>query len=167
MPKLPEKDAEQPERYAARAAWVQTAERIARAAHAGQTDKAGRPYIEHPLAVAAQLDTDEEVAAALLHDVLEDTDRTEDDLRRAGIPERVLEAVRLLTHQDGVPYLDYVRALRGNPIARRVKRADLRHNSDLSRLPSVGERERTRLARYQAAIRILEDSEEEPTDGTH
>ena len=78
--------------------------KLAYAAHAGQVDKAGMPYIFHPYEVALQVQTEEEVCVALLHDVVEDTDWTMEDLRAAGFPETVLEAVQLLTHDPAVPY---------------------------------------------------------------
>ena len=127
------------------------------AAHRGQLDKAGRPYIEHPEHVAASVYGDAAKAAAWLHDVVEDTDATVEDLRAAGISEDVLEAVALLTHERGTPYLEYVRRVKENPIARVVKLADLRHNSDLSRLPEVGKEDLRRMKRYRRAIRILEE----------
>lgn len=128
---------------------------IATDAHSGQTDKAGRPYIEHPLHVAESMETEAETCAALLHDVVEDTDWTFDDLASAGIPSDVIEALKLLTHDPSIPYLDYVRQVKSNPIAVKVKLADLRHNSNSSRLPHVTERDEERLRKYACAIAIL------------
>lgn len=136
---------------------VEIAKAIAEKAHAGQLDKAGKPYIEHPAHVAAQVQGDEAKAVAWLHDVVEDTRATFDDLLAAGISAQIVDALRLLTHDKSVPYLDYVRALKGNPLARAVKLADLHHNSDLSRLPEVTSADEERLAKYQKAIRILEE----------
>lgn len=136
-------------------ALIERAEALARTAHAGQVDKGGVPYIQHPLHVAAQMETEAEIVTALLHDVVEDTDWTIEGLGQAGYPKEILEALALLTHEDGVPYFDYVRTIKPNPLARRVKLADLAHNSDLSRLPTVGEKELRRVAKYQEAIRIL------------
>ena len=129
---------------------------IARNAHAGQTDKAGRPYIEHPLHVAESMDTEAETCAALLHDVVEDTDWTLEALADEGMPTEVIEALSLLTHDPSVDYLDYVRKLKTNPIAAKVKAADLRHNSDLTRLPNVTEKDVKRLDKYSKALAILE-----------
>lgn len=106
-------------------------------AHAGQRDKAGLPYANHPLRLAEQMSTEDETCAALLHDVMEDCGATAEDLRALGVSSVAVRAVELLTHRDGVPYLDYVRVLRANPIARRVKAADLRHNCNLARLDHV------------------------------
>lgn len=133
---------------------------IACTAHQGQVDKVGYPYIHHPLHVAEQMTDEYSCAAALLHDVVEDTDWTLAQLKEAGIPGPVLDALALLTHDDGTTYLDYVRRLRGNPIARAVKLADLRHNSDTSRLDTVTERDLSRLKRYRKAMALLTDSGE-------
>lgn len=95
--------------------------------------------------------------AALLHDVVEDTDYTFDDLQKMGFPAHILEALRLLTHDNDVPYMEYVAALKHNPIARAVKLADLRHNSDQTRVDHVDERMQQRFEKYAAAIRLLEE----------
>lgn len=130
---------------------------IAKAAHAGQTDKGGVPYIQHPLAVAEAMNSEEETAAALLHDVIEDTELTADDLLQRGVPQRVVTAVVKLTRKEGTPYLHYVEALRDDPIAVAVKMADLKQNSDLSRLGHPpGERDLKRLEKYQRALNILQ-----------
>lgn len=129
---------------------------IATKAHDGQTDKAGRPYIEHPAAVAAGVSGDVAQAVAWLHDVVEDTPLTFADLEAAGVQPEVIAPLRLLTHDKSVPYMEYVAAIKANPIAREVKLADLRHNSDLSRLPQVTEKDRERAAKYRRAIELLE-----------
>lgn len=133
--------------------------KLAYTAHAGQVDKAGMPYIFHPYEVALQVQTEEEVCAALLHDVVEDTDWTMEDLRAAGFPETVLEAVQLLTHDPAVPYLDYVRALCGNPTAVAVKRADLHHNSERTRFDADSPDIEKRLQKYAAAEAVLDEAE--------
>lgn len=114
----------------------QTAKAMALAykAHHGQLDKGGMPYINHPLHVAESMLTESETVAALLHDVVEDSILTVDDLRKRGFPNDAVEAVRLLTKVSGQNYEDYIRAVKANAIARRVKIADLRHNMDLSRI---------------------------------
>lgn len=131
------------------------------AAHGDQWDKSGLPYVIHPLHLAEQMETEEEVCAALLHDVVEDSACTLEDLRRAGFPEAVLEALQFLTRSPDTPYLDYVIRLRRNPIARRVKLADLTHNSDLARLDQVTAQDRRRVLKYRMAQAILKD---EPYD---
>lgn len=135
---------------------TQKALEIAIQAHAGQTDKAGHPYIEHPLHVAETMETEAETCAALLHDVIEDTSWSLDDLEAQGFPQDVLDALALLTHDDEVLYLAYVEALVQNPIAKKVKLADLHHNSDLSRLPQITKADEMRLKKYRQAIKILE-----------
>lgn len=134
---------------------TRTAMAIACAAHQGQVDKSGYPYIHHPLHVAEEMTDELSCAAALLHDVVEDTPWTLTQLKGAGVPDPVLEALALLTHDEATPYLDYVRRLRSNPIARAVKLADLRHNSDRSRLEQVTDRDLSRLRRYEEAAALL------------
>lgn len=128
---------------------------LAYRAHHGQFDKNGVPYVFHPFHLAEQMDTEETVTAALLHDVVEDTDYTLEDLRAMGFPDPVLEALSLLTHDPSVPYMEYVKRLKNNPIARAVKLADLTHNSDLSRLPAVTERDLERVEKYRRAKALL------------
>lgn len=125
-------------------------------AHKDQTDKGGMPYVFHPFHVAEQMQTEETVVVALLHDVVEDTDYTIDDLRAMGFPEPVTDALTLLTHAEGVPYMEYVATIKSNPIAAAVKLADLRHNSDLSRLDSVDDKTLRRVKKYQESIGYLE-----------
>lgn len=129
---------------------------IAGKAHEGQLDKAGMPYISHCQAVARQMETDEEKAVAWLHDVLEDTDWTLDDLKATGeFTENVLKAVKAMTHRQEVPYMDYVDDLKHDPIARRVKIADIKHNMDVSRLKDITEQDITRLHQYLDALASL------------
>lgn len=137
---------------------TECAMRLAYRAHNGQVDKAGVPYIFHPIHLAEQMTTEACVCVALLHDVVEDSDVTIEDIA-ALFPAEVTDAVRLLTHDENVPYLDYVRALRANPLARTVKLADLAHNSDESRLRDAVTHEpasvANRRAKYDAARAIL------------
>ena len=111
---------------------VYKAMHIAYNAHHGQLDKSGAPYIFHPIHLAEQMDDEFSCCAALLHDVVEDTEVTLDDLRK-DFPEEVVEAVRLLTHLEDVPDLEYLTAIKTNPIALKVKLADNAHNADQSR----------------------------------
>ena len=106
--------------------------KIAYAAHHGQVDKAGLPYIFHPIHLAEAMDDEISCCAALLHDVVEDTDVTMDGLAQE-FPEKVIAVLRLLTHEEGVPYFDYVRNIKANPIAVKIKLADIAHNSDQTR----------------------------------
>ena len=124
-------------------------------AHRDQWDKGGVPYVFHPIHLAEQMPDELTTAAALLHDVAEDTGWTFQDLAERGIPEPVLEALRLLTHREGIPYMEYVAALKGNRIAAAVKLADLRHNSDLTRLERVDEDTLARLEKYRATMELL------------
>ena len=124
-------------------------------AHKNQVDKSGMPYVFHPFHVAEQMTDEATTIVALLHDVVEDTDYTLEDLAAEGFGKDILEAVALMTHEDDVPYLDYVAKLKDNPIARAVKLADLAHNSDLSRIGEVDEETRERLEKYQKAIALL------------
>ena len=110
--------------------------KIAYEAHHGQVDKAGVPYIFHPLHLAETMDDEISCCAALLHDTVEDTDVTLEQLA-AEFPAEVVETVRLLTHDPDTNYHDYVRAIKGNPVAMKVKFADLDHNSDQSRFAGV------------------------------
>ncbi len=126
-------------------------------AHKEQTDKSGLPYVFHPFHLAEQMTDEETVTAALLHDVVEDTTYTFDDLLQMGFPTKVVDALRLLTHGKDVPYMDYVQALKDDPIARAVKLADLRHNSDLSRLDNPDEKALARAEKYKAAMALLEE----------
>ena len=124
-------------------------------AHRGQYDKSGLPYITHPLHVAESMETEDECVVALLHDVLEDTDTTIEDLAQIGISDRQITALKLLCHDDSVPYLDYVQEIRADPTARTVKLADLHHNSDLTRLSVVTTQDLERVEKYKQAIGML------------
>jgi len=128
---------------------------IAAMAHAGQIDKAGVPYILHRLRMMLSVDTPEARMAAVLHDVVEDTAVTLEQLRAEGFPETVLEAVETLTKRDGEDYEAFIRRVAPNPIARQVKLADLMDNSDLSRIAKPTDRDRQRIEKYQRAIDYL------------
>ena len=128
-------------------------------AHRDQLDKSGMPYVYHPFHLAEQMSDEYTTCAALLHDVAEDTEITLDDLKKEGFPDAVMKALALMTHSDDVPYLDYIRALKDDPIARKVKMADLAHNSDLSRLDAVDEKAVERVNKYKQAMLILDRAE--------
>ena len=133
---------------------------IAEEAHRGQYDKGGMPYIFHPMHLAEQMPDEFTTAIALLHDVMEDTEISETALA-AQFPSRVMTALKLLTHDKNEDYFSYVRRIRANPDALAVKLADLRHNSDESRLLSESKTPETtaRLAKYREAIRLLTGTE--------
>lgn len=124
-------------------------------AHKDQLDKTGLPYVFHPFHLAEQMDDEISTICALLHDVVEDTDTTLEDLGEMGFPKEALEALALLTHAPEVPYMDYVREISRNPIATKVKIADLKHNSDVTRLDFVDEWALKRNQKYNEALRIL------------
>ena len=111
--------------------------RFAYNAHHGQLDYNGIPYIFHPLHLAEQMDDEISCCTALLHDVVEDTSVTMAELEMEFPPE-VTDVVKLLTHPEDVPYFDYVRAIKANPIAKKVKLADIAHNSDQTRCIGSG-----------------------------
>ncbi len=128
-------------------------------AHQGQVDKTGIPYVFHPVHLAEQMETEDTTIAALLHDVVEDTQYSFSDLESMGFPASVIHALKKLTHDPAVPYLQYVAAIRPDPIARAVKLADLRHNSDLTRLDVVDDAALERVEKYRKAMEILENAE--------
>jgi (p)ppGpp synthase/HD superfamily hydrolase len=138
---------------------LEEAIRIALEAHRGQKDRAGAPYVLHPLRVMLRLRTDAERMAAVLHDVVEDTAWTLDDLRARGFPDEVLEAVDRLTHRPGEAYDAAVERAAAHPVARRVKLADVEDNLDLRRIGSVGAGDLERLERYLRAWRRLSAEE--------
>lgn len=127
-------------------------------AHKTQTDKSGLPYVFHPYHVAEQMPDEKTTIVALLHDVMEDTSYTLQDIRDLGFDKDVLDALALLTHSKGVPYMDYVVGIKENEIARTVKLADLRHNSDMTRLDEIDETALKRVEKYEAAMRLLSES---------
>lgn len=134
---------------------------IAKTAHEGQTDKGGKAYIGHPIRVAQSVDTMELKIIALLHDVLEDTPVSREDLEKAGFTQHIIETVCALTkHDDSYEgYLEYIRRLKINPMAVTVKMADLRDNMNLSRIPNPTERDYVRMEKYKKAYAILEGNE--------
>lgn len=129
--------------------------KIAFNAHRGQTDRAGIDCVNRPLHLAEQMETESETCAALLHDVVEDSDWTIEMLAAEDIPNDALEEIRLLPHREGIPYMEHVESLKDNKIARKVKLANLAHNSDLSRLPEVSEKDCARIRKYNKAIELL------------
>ncbi|HHG7430697.1 GTP pyrophosphokinase [Streptococcus pneumoniae] len=131
------------------------AHEVAKKAHFGQIDKAGIDYIKHPETVASFVATDEEKAVAYLHDVIEDTSLTLLDLKKEGFSKNIIEAVDILTKKKGQDYQSYLNLVKTNELARVVKLADLRHNSDLTRLPLITEKDLERNKKYSSAIRFL------------
>ena len=140
---------------------LESAIAIAVRAHAGQLDKSGQPYILHPLRVMLRCQTDEQRIVAILHDVIEDTSVTVEELRNQGFSEAILAALACVTKREGEGYEQFVERAAANPIARQVKLADLEDNMDLRRLGAVtiGAKETDRLNRYIRAWHRLQRPE--------
>lgn len=128
---------------------------IAAQAHAGQRDKAGAPYILHPLRVMLRVETETERIAAVLHDVVEDSGWTLDQLRAEGFAPDVLETIEALTRRPEESYEDFVLRAGAHPIARRVKQADLADNTDSTRIAEPTAHDGARMERYRRAIALL------------
>lgn len=124
-------------------------------AHKEQVDKSGMPYVFHPFHLAEQMKDENTTIVALLHDIVEDTEYTFEDLKAIGFDDEIIDALKLMTHDETVSYMEYVTAIKSNPIATAVKLADLEHNSDLSRLDVVDEKALKRKQKYAAAIDLL------------
>ena len=137
---------------------IRKAFEVAKQAHAGQVDKSGVEYINHPLTVASNVGDDvSAIIVALLHDIAEDTAKTLDDLRtEIPLTAEELQALKLLTHDDETPYLEYVKRISNDKLAAKVKAADLHHNSDLSRLKNPAAKDLERVEKYRFALEILD-----------
>jgi (p)ppGpp synthase/HD superfamily hydrolase len=136
---------------------IERAIAIAAEAHTGQVDKAGEPYILHPLRVMLKMNTNAERIVAVLHDLIEDTNWTLDELRAEGFPEEIVAGVEAMTHGPNEAYEDYVLRAGRNAIARQVKLADLEDNSDLSRIPHPTEKDHARIEKYRRAFALLRE----------
>ena len=134
-------------------------------AHKGQKDRAGQPYILHPLRVMMRLESEAERIVGILHDVVEDTPITFDELRQRGYSEEVLSALECVTKREGEAYEDFVKRSQPNPLARRVKLADLEDNMDLKRLSEVKEKDLDRLNRSLKAWALLKGMPPAPSLG--
>ncbi len=142
-------------------ATIEKAIEIAAKAHSGTKDKSGVPYILHPLRVMMGVEGEAAQIVAVLHDVVEDTSVTLDDIRAEGFREEIVEALSLVTHESDQSYAEYVIACKPNPIAREVKLSDLRDNSSLERTllrPDIIDRDTIRIQRYILSYRYLTDS---------
>ena len=142
-------------------ATLETALQLAAAAHSGQKDKAGKPYILHPIRVMLSVETTDEQIAAILHDTVEDTDVTFEQLSEAGFSAEIISAVRALTKLDCESRVEAARRAVGHPIARQVKLADVKDNMDMSRIPNPTDRDHARLDEYKLVKEILEAGPEE------
>ena len=126
-------------------------------AHKEQVDKSGMPYVFHPFHLAEQMTDEVTTVVALLHDIVEDTNTTFEDLEKYGFGEEIITALKLLTHNDDTPYMDYVAEIKTSKTATAVKLADLKHNSDLTRLSVVDEKALKRKEKYEKAIKFLSE----------
>jgi len=124
-------------------------------AHAGQLDKAGQPYIYHPLRLMMRLQGEEERIVSVLHDVVEDSDVSFEDLRQFGFSDRVIDAVECLTKRVGEPYEEFITRLSSNELARKVKIEDVKDNLDVTRLGSLRDQDLARIAKYHKALQYL------------
>jgi len=131
--------------------------RIAAQAHEGQRDKAGAPYILHPLRVMMKMATEAKQITAVLHDVIEDTDWTMERLQQEGFHGEILDALECLTRRDGEEYEKFIERVKRNPLAVKIKIADLEDNLDVARLKEVTEADTKRLEKYRQALQMLND----------
>lgn len=131
---------------------------IASKAHKGQKDKGGEDYFKHPLTVSNKLSGEKDKIVALLHDVIEDTDVTVNDLREAGFSDEVVLAVSVITKKADEDYEEYLNRVKQNPIALRVKIADMEHNSDISRIKNPTEKDLKRLEKYRIRLKELRET---------
>ena len=139
-------------------ATLELAIEIAAEAHARQTDKGGQPYILHPLRLMFALNDPTDRIVAVLHDVVEDSAWTFRDLSAVGFSRDAVDALRALTRKDGETYDDFIARAAANPIARRVKLADLADNSDMNRIPNPKQKDWDRTKKYARAITTLLDA---------
>lgn len=123
--------------------------------HKNQVDKAGMPYVFHPMHVAESMTDEDTTIVALLHDVIEDTNYTIEDVIRDGFSSEVVKALMCMTHADEMPYFDYINIVATNSIARKVKISDLNHNSDLSRIENPSEKDYKRFEKYKKCLKYL------------
>lgn len=131
---------------------------IAAQAHQGQVDRYGATYILHPIRVMMQCESESEMIVAVLHDIIEKTEWTLDRLRRQGFNEDIIEVVDLLTRRDSQPYMEYIDRLKGNPIARKVKIADIEDNMNPKRMDSLSEKNFEKLQRLHKSWLILKEA---------
>ena len=129
---------------------------VATKAHEGQLDKGGNPYILHPQAVAASLDSTENKIVAYLHDVVEDTEITLEDLEKMGFTYRIVNSIRILTKSKDISYDDYLKSVKKDSNAWHVKMADIKHNMDISRIPEPTAKDLARIEKYKKALAFLE-----------
>jgi len=124
-------------------------------AHKGQKDKGNIPYVFHPYHIAEQMNTEDEIIVALLHDVIEDTNITLEDIKSYGFNNNILEALKVITHDKNINYIDYINKISKNKLATKIKIRDLKHNIDISRIPNPTEEDYNRVNQYKKALEIL------------
>lgn len=132
---------------------------IAMESHQGQRDKAGKAYILHPLRVMLAMKVEEEMIVAVLHDAVEDSNVTLEDLKSQGFPGEIIAAIACITKKSGEPYFDYIRRVKKNSLASRVKIADLQDNVNLHRIANPRQEDFDRVEKYRKALAILQDEE--------
>lgn len=138
---------------------IEKALEIAIRAHNGQFDKGNKPYIFHPITVALKMKDDKSKIVALLHDVIEDSDITIEDLKQEGFSECIIKAVEILTKNKNENYQDYLSRIKKNKIAKQVKIEDIRHNIDLTRIPNPSENDYKRIKKYQKALEYFKEED--------
>lgn len=131
---------------------------IALEAYRGKKDKAGKTYILHPLRIMSKMETEEQMAVALLHDVIEDSNYTANDLLDACIPKHIVDAVLCLTKNEGETYKDFIEKILTNDLAAKIKKADIEDNINILRLKSVSDKDLKRVAKYHSAWKKLKSS---------
>lgn len=136
---------------------IKNALQLCYTAHKNQLDKGKKPYYFHPIYVALNLKDENQKIVALLHDVIEDTEITLDDLRREGFSESIIEAVNILTRKKDESYDSYIQRIKSNALSKAVKIEDLKHNSDVTRMESITEKDRMRIEKYKRALKYLLD----------
>ena len=135
--------------------YVEKALKLALEIHAGQVDKAGKPYILHPLRLMSKFSTDDEMITALMHDVVEDGDITLADLENLGFSKNVVSAIDCLTKRDNESYEAFINRINQNSLAKKIKIEDLKDNMDLTRLDSISDKDIARVKKYHKALSIL------------
>jgi guanosine-3',5'-bis(diphosphate) 3'-pyrophosphohydrolase len=135
---------------------IEKAMQVALNAHNSQTDKAGEPYIKHPIRVMQSVESEEEKVVALLHDVVEDSTVSFEDLERR-FSDEIVDAVRGVTKKDDESYSDFIERAKENEISREVKKADIRDNLDASRLGELDEEDMKRMEKYRRSLEVLRD----------
>lgn len=134
---------------------IEKAIQLAVHAHVTQKDKAGAPYILHPLRLMMKMDTENEQITAVLHDIVEDTPYSIDILKKSGFPDECLKAIDCLSRKENESYEEFIERVKDNPLAKKVKMADLEDNMDMSRINDITEKDKKRLAKYQKAYNVL------------